>query len=342
MPPAPADDLPPVQPPSAGFLVQLFVVPGIIVAIIVVVWVLVDWLAHMESDPQKYVDGLRRNGDDAWRQADNLAEMLHSSRGDELKGNARLAATLAEILDERIAAGKMDEGSINLRFFLSKALGEFNTPDGLPVLLKAATTNRDPKEIPVREAAIDAISSLVANIQASRSGYSLDSQTLMGVLLDASHDSEAVIRLRAAHALGVVGVESAMTRLAKMLDDPQTDVAFNAAISLANRGDARSVDTLLKMVDPESSRALLKSPDNGAKSAAAESSDRQIDAGLLVAGLRALSTLADMNPDADLSRAEPQVTLLRDPNFPPEVRDGAMALSNNLEKRQRPAAAATR
>ena len=36
------DDLPPVQPPSAGFLVQLFLVPGIIVAVIVVVWVMVD------------------------------------------------------------------------------------------------------------------------------------------------------------------------------------------------------------------------------------------------------------------------------------------------------------
>jgi HEAT repeats len=341
MPPSPADDLPPVQPPSAGFLVQLFVVPGIIVAIIVVVWVLVDWLAHMESDPQKYVDGLRRNGDDAWRQADNLAEMLHSSRGDELKGNARLAATLAEILDERIAAGKMDESSINLRFFLSKALGEFNTPDGLPVLLRAATTNRDPKETPVREAAIDAISSSVAKVPAENSGGSVDRQALMTVLLEASRDPEAAIRLRAAHALGVVGGEQASSRLVKMLDDPQNDVAFNAAISLANRGDPQSIDTLLKMINPESSRVLLKPSDTDAKSTAADGPDRQVDAGLLVAGLRALSTLADMNPDADLRRAEPLVARLRDRSFPPEVRDGAMALSNKLEKRLRPAGAAT-
>ena len=31
----PDDSLPPVEPPSAAFLVQLFLVPGIIVAIIV-------------------------------------------------------------------------------------------------------------------------------------------------------------------------------------------------------------------------------------------------------------------------------------------------------------------
>ena len=97
------DDLPPVQPPSAGFLVQLFLVPGIIVAIIVVVWVMVDWLAHMESDPQKYVDGLRRDTPDVWQKAEQLAEMLRSDRSNQLKGNAKLAETLGEILDEKRA-----------------------------------------------------------------------------------------------------------------------------------------------------------------------------------------------------------------------------------------------
>jgi hypothetical protein len=330
---APNDDLPPVQPPSAGFLVQLFVVPGIIVAIIVVVWVLVDWLAHMESDPQKYVDGLRRNGDDAWRQADNLAEMLHSSRGNELKGNARLAATLAEILDERIAAGKMDESSINLRFFLSKALGEFNTPYALPTLIKAATTNRDPKELAVREAAIDAISSLVDNLQKQQNGASLDTQPVLTVLLEASRDPEAAIRLRAAHALGVVGGDQATSRLAKMLDDPQDDVSFNAAISLANRGDARSLDTLLRMIDPDIRRPPPASSD--ARSPTSATSDQQLDAGILIAGLRALSRLADTNHDAELTRIKSAVARLAEPGLPPEVRDGAMALSKRLDARQR-------
>ncbi len=327
---APNDDLPPVQPPSAGFLIQLFVVPGIIVAIIVVVWVLVDWLAHMESDPQKYVDGLRRNGDDAWQQAHNLADELHGSHGKELKGNARLAATLAEILDERIAAGKMDESSINLRFFLSKALGEFNTPDALPTLIKAATTNRDPKELPVREAAIDAISSLIDNLQRQTSGASLDTQPVLTVLLDASRNPDAGIRLRAAHALGVVGGEQGVARLAKMLDDPQDDVSFNAAISLANRGDARSLDTLLKMIDPDIPRPPPASSDP--RSPASTTSDQQLDAGILIAGLRALSRLAEANHDADLTRAKPAVARLAEPRFPPEVRDGALALSAKLKK----------
>ena len=39
----PDDSLPPVEPPSAAFLVQLFLVPGIIVAIIVCVWLAFHW-----------------------------------------------------------------------------------------------------------------------------------------------------------------------------------------------------------------------------------------------------------------------------------------------------------
>ena len=34
---SPNDALPPVEPPSAGFIVQLFVIPAVIVAIIIIV-----------------------------------------------------------------------------------------------------------------------------------------------------------------------------------------------------------------------------------------------------------------------------------------------------------------
>jgi hypothetical protein len=37
---SPDDALPPVEPPSAGFIIQLFVVPGIIVVVVVMIWVM--------------------------------------------------------------------------------------------------------------------------------------------------------------------------------------------------------------------------------------------------------------------------------------------------------------
>ena len=57
--PAPAD-LPPVEAPSAGFIVQLFVIPAIVVAVVIFVWLLFGKLAGGERDPTEYVRRLRR------------------------------------------------------------------------------------------------------------------------------------------------------------------------------------------------------------------------------------------------------------------------------------------
>jgi HEAT repeats len=345
------DDLPPVQPPSAGFLVQLFLVPGIIVAIIVVVWVMVDWLAHMESDPQKYVDGLRRDTPDVWQKAEQLAEMLRSDRSNQLKGNAKLAETLGQILDEKLKAGLMDEGSINLRIYLSSALGQFNIPEAMPALLKAASTNRDPKELPVRRAALDAIGVLTWNLQqtgsaAIRNGAKRELPNraeLTSTLLEAARDPEPVIRLRAAFVLGIVGGEQAGDRLKKMLDDPNRDVSYNAATALARQGDAAAVDTLLKMLDPEP--FLHPATETTAKAPANERDDpdRQTDPTVVILnGLRGISQLADANPAANLSRLTAAVDRLRDPSFPLEIRDLALSLHNRLAKRPQPAGSASR
>ncbi|HEV3417180.1 MAG TPA: HEAT repeat domain-containing protein [Pirellulales bacterium] len=335
--PISSDDLPPVQPPSAGFLVQLFLVPGIIVAIIVVVWILVDWLAHMESDPQKYVEGLSRNTPDVWQKAENLAEMLRNDRGNQLKGDAKLAAKLAEILNEKIDTGLMDEGSINLRVYLSSALGQFNTPEGLPALLKAASTHRDPSELPVRRSALDAIGMLISNLQstAGRTGKAElpDGEKLLSALLEAARDPEPVIRLRAAFVLGIVGDDRSTSRLEKMLDDPYPDVAYNAATALARHGDPRAIDTLLEMLDPRQSKALEK------EDPAMQAEKRSI---IFVNGLRAIGQLADADPSADLSRVAPAVDHLRDAGFPLEVRDAAMAAHDKLQKRGHTAGSAAR
>lgn len=334
------DDLPPVQPPSAGFLVQLFLVPGIIVAIIVVVWVMVDWLAHMESDPQKFVDGLRRDTPDVWQKAEQLAEMLRSDRS--LKGNAKLAETLGQILDEKLKAGLMDEGSINLRIYLSSALGQFNIPEAMPALLKAASTNRDPKELPVRRAALDAIGMLAWNLQqigsaASSSGEKRElpnRANLTSTLLEAARDPEPVIRLRAAFVLGIVGGDQASDRLKKMLDDPNREVSYNAATALARQGDPAAIDTLLKMLDPEP----FQHPaiETAAKAPAGEQDDpdRQTDPTVVILnGLRGISHLADANPAADLTRLTAAIDRLRDASFPLEIRDMALSLHNRLAKR---------
>ena len=52
--------LPPVEQPSAGFIVQLFVIPGMIVLVIVMVWLGLSWLAHHGTHPEELVRQKRR------------------------------------------------------------------------------------------------------------------------------------------------------------------------------------------------------------------------------------------------------------------------------------------
>ena len=102
------DDLPPVEPPSAAFLVQLFLVPGLIVAIIVCVWLAFHWLAHLGNDPQAYVRTLRRDNEGRWQAALNLANDLRGPGGAALKADEPLATELGRILGDEVASVSSD------------------------------------------------------------------------------------------------------------------------------------------------------------------------------------------------------------------------------------------
>jgi len=330
----PNSALPPVEPPSAAFLVQLFLIPGIIVGVIVLVWVLFNWIAHSGSgDPQDYVEALRHNSSDVWQKAEILAEMLRNDRRNELKSNSALAAQLADILDTRITAGDMDEAAVNLRVYLSSALGQFNTPVGLPALLKAAATNRSDAEMPVRRAALDAIGSLSANVKAT-THQPLSDPALMEGMLAASRDPAAVIRLRAAFVLGIVGGPQAIDRLVELLDDPYPDVAYNAATSLAQLGDERAIGRLSEMLRAGATSPSLASEEE-------ELRDQKRTA-IIVNALRAVAQLAEANPKADLGRLEPEVRAWQKPDAAAkfssavnslEIREAALAASEILDAR---------
>jgi HEAT repeat protein len=250
-----------------------------------------------------------------------------------LKGNPALAGELADILDTRIAAGQMDEGAVNLRVYLSSALGKFNTPVGLPVLLKAAATNRDEAELPVRRAALDAIGSLVENVQFATSAPFTDS-ALSEALLAASRDPVSVIRLRAAFVLGILGGAQANDRLAEMLADPYPDVAYNAATGLARHGDQRAIDTLAAMLE-------IGATSPSVESEVAELREQKRWA-IVVNALRAVGQLADANPKADLSRLEPEVRAWQKADasaafgvaeVPLSVREAALAAGEVIQQR---------
>lgn len=146
---SPDDALPPVEPPSAGFILQLFIVPGVIVLVVVTIWLMFSWLAQKGNDSDAFVRALSRNNEARWQAAFNLAKELGAERGSKnpkLTVDGKLARQLADILDREIDSGSMDEKPVTLRIFLCLALGEFRVDGGLPTLIKAAQTQRDDKE----------------------------------------------------------------------------------------------------------------------------------------------------------------------------------------------------
>ena len=64
------EELPPVTPPSAGFIVQLFLIPALIVMAVVAVWALFGKLADSDNDWKQLATELSSSNEHRrWRAA---------------------------------------------------------------------------------------------------------------------------------------------------------------------------------------------------------------------------------------------------------------------------------
>ncbi|NDC64311.1 MAG: hypothetical protein EBZ59_10090, partial [Planctomycetia bacterium] len=236
--PPPNDSLPPVEPPNAAFLVQLFLVPGLIVAIIVCVWLAFHWLAHLGNDPQAYVRTLRRDNEGRWQAALNLANDLRGPGGAALKSDEALAAELGRILADEAASGRTGEQSQTLRLYLCRALGEFAIPAAGEPLVARARESGDPQ---TARAAVEALAVLATNLAAA--GRSLaDPAATTAAVLFASRGDDAQLRSAAAFTLGVLGGEQSARRLLELRGDQVDDVRYNAALGLARLGREEAIE----------------------------------------------------------------------------------------------------
>ena len=246
----PDDSLPPVEPPSAGFLVQLFVVPLTIVSCgLFVVWGFY-WLAQMGNDPESYVRALRRNNEGRWQVALNFANDLRGSGGAALKNDAKLAGDLAGILDDEMVSGRT-RGSGNaaeqantLCNYLCRALGEFAVPEAAVPLVKRAGDANDPQ---TAQAAVEALAVLSANLTAAGKSFDDPAAVAAAVLKASTSDLES-LRSSAAYTLGVLGGSPAIERLRLLVEDAGDDVRYNAAIGLARQGDEAAWQTIEEML----------------------------------------------------------------------------------------------
>lgn len=330
---SPDEALPRVEPPTGTFIVQLFVVPAVIVTIIVLVWVLFNWLAHMGSDPHQYLEQIRKQNANSWIAAHNLAEELRTKPA--LRQDASVAKDLGSMLTESIDSGGWSKDDVQLRVFLCRALGEFTVPDGLPALLKAAQTQRRDEDLDVRRSALEAIALLVNHVRGNASITTpLDESELLPMLLKTSHEDNDALREGAAYALGVLGGEAANARLIEMLKDQKPNVRFNAATGLARQGRPEALPVLIEMLDIANLQGVTE--EDGPQ---AQDFKRAL---IAINGLRAARQLVDAQPDLDIGPLKQAVDdlLASDPaanfkqsDYAAEVRTQAEALRKHLQSR---------
>ncbi len=179
----PEKGLPPVAPPSGKFIAQLFLVPLLIVAVVVLLVSFFFWLMGDRTDPTKLLSQLESpNADVRWRAASEFAQKL--KRDPNLASNPKVALQLSvllrQALDDLAHAERDTAGSADAKGrktflekrkdiqFLSPCLGNLMLPTGAPLLAEIAVgkTGGDPKSVALlRRQAVWALANLGDNLK---------------------------------------------------------------------------------------------------------------------------------------------------------------------------------
>ncbi|MBT4863865.1 MAG: HEAT repeat domain-containing protein [Planctomycetaceae bacterium] len=235
---SPPVDLPPVEPPSAGFIIQLFVVPGLIVLAVVGVWALFGQLASSEQDWTKLVAELSNSNEHRrWRGAYGLAQMLQTApEGDtdtpKLTQNPVIVDGLTELFVKELAKSSPSDDDIQFQAYLARTLGRLESPDKVfPVLREGMQSTHDRE---VRKNSVAAIAVIAGRARDRK--QPLKNAALATDLIDVSSDADPLMRQVAAYTLGLIASERGSQRLIVLLDDPDENTKLNAAIALSRDG----------------------------------------------------------------------------------------------------------
>lgn len=327
-PPFP-EHLPPVEPPSAGFIVQLFVVPALIVSVILGVYLLFGQLAASDLDwRQQVVDVRSDNPHIRWRGALGLAQMLDADaqRGDrsqQLARNPEVAAALVQLFQETLEESPRDDEVQMQLEFLTKALGRLDVPETvLSVLLDVATDDEDED---LQKHALTAVA-MVAG-RAWEHGRPSDDADLVQRIISVSESGNPLARHQAAFILGLLDSPEATGQLDRMINDPDLMTRANAAIGLAR---ANSLDGL-----PVFEEVLLDAvadPLDGSAASNDADAEMYFERTLLLSNsLKAIARLCDQFTAQDRSRIAKLVERVADVTQDERLRVQARDVGGTLQ-----------
>ncbi|MEZ6033357.1 MAG: HEAT repeat domain-containing protein [Planctomycetaceae bacterium] len=270
------EELPPVTPPSAGFIVQLFLIPALIVMAVVAVWALFGKLAHSENDWTQLITDIRSNNElRRWPAAEVLAQLLRNEElsppidHEPLAKNPVVAESLTELLSESLASTSGSDEDIRHQEFLARMLGALDADDKtLPVLAEVLTDSHDNV---VRKSSLMAIALIAGRHFDKATGYSdaiaagldapamserhlpleaptISDRAVLEQIRRAAQDPDVIVRHLAAYTLGNVSGPESLKILRVMLSDSNRQARANAAIGLARNGSVDAVPTLIQLL----------------------------------------------------------------------------------------------
>lgn len=249
LPPTP-DHLPPVEPPSAKFIVQLFVVPGLIVAAIVGVWLLFGKLASAEQDWQALLADMKSSNEHRrGRGAMGLAQALAADQnrqtdGPRLATNPQVAQELSAFLADTLKSSSQEPSVIDQQAFLTRTLGMLDVTEAvLPVLRDAMKESRDRE---VRKNAVLAVATIA--FRATERGTPLVDAGILEELSNVSRDSDTLLRSSAAFALGLFPLDLADQPLTVLLADMDPNTRANAAVAFTRLKSLKGLPVLREVL----------------------------------------------------------------------------------------------
>ncbi len=243
-------DLPPVEAPSAGFVVQLFVIPAAVVVVVIIVYLLFGKLAGGERDAMDYVRQLRLPQAN-WRSAFELASLIQNDQA--IASDPKLLGELTDLLSHELdrALDPKQAEDPRLPQYLALTLGAFRT-------LEAHTQSGqvvDPIDPLARalgpkfDKAIRIAAAVSLAKQAARLDGKLDDSRAVNALGRMATDENPQIRQIALYALGFFGgLEAEQVLRDRIRTDEDRFTRYNAAVALGRRGDPAAESTLREML----------------------------------------------------------------------------------------------
>ena len=299
------EELPPVTPPSAGFIVQLFLIPALIVMAVVAVWALFGKLADSDNDWKQLATELSSSNEHRrWRAALGLAQLLQNEQiyppqdQEPLAKNPLIVDSLTKLLSESLASTTNTDEDIRHQEFLARTLAALDADEKtLPILAEGM---KDSRNIEVRKSSLMSIAAIAGRHFDDATGYTaavaagsaapsmsarrlplaaptISDSNVLEQLRRSAQDSDPVVRHLAGYALGNVSGPDSLVQLRVMLTDGNRLAQANAAIGLARNGSVDGVPTMIQLLTT-SLTPFAYQPDLDTKDDAAPDAVQQAEA----------------------------------------------------------------